>query len=306
MKKLFLVSILVFISSVGIYSQTPSRNPKPTPHPSTVKLQKTVDSGRDISNRSNNLRLTENFPVKTEKERKIVREKIKPRYRKTTKEERNYLSPSDEDAQKYYSFLKQKDTGLIKLISDKGCASNKNVVNASPQCERLTMPGAGSAYSFRFKDYRILDLSDLNFRKNRFESLGVLNHGFIVYIGDIPLESVTLKTKGVGYLASIKPAKNFNKAAELANKLTKGIKKDGFIYSSIKGVKENSTYVLRSIAYRGESLKTVDGIIYNEMDLDKRKDVIVAFRVVRLNPNEDVTILWKELRSKKAPKLKAK
>ncbi len=299
-----LLFILVFlIGNLTVFTQT--RNPTPTPFQviEDESVRRNVEKSTDLDRRSNDLRMTENLPVKNDEDRKIARERIQPLYRETTKEEMQFLAPSVEDSEKYAQFLKEKNTGLIKLIADKGCADNPDIVKNTPQCENLTMPGAGSAYSFRIKDYRILDLSDLNFRKNRFESLGVLNHGILVNLGDVPLEELTLDSKGVKYLAKFKAADDFNKAAEIAQKLTQGFEDNGFRYASIALVDENRPYALRVIAYRGVSAKTVGGIAYNENDFDKREDIIIAFRVVRLNPEEDVTILWKELDSNKSPKL---
>lgn len=305
MRNFLLMLFLLLGSWVGIFAQGPGRNPDPSTTMTGSDLNRERDEqADDVNRRANALGLVEKFPVKTDEERKVFLQRIQPLYRETTKEEMQILAPNSEDVEKYSTFLKQKNTGLTKLIADKGCASNPDIVKTSPQCEGYTMPGAGSAYSFRIQDYRILDLSDLNFRKNRLESLGVLNHGIMVNLGDVSLESITLESNGVKYLAKLKPANDFNKAAELAQNLTKGITDGGFNYSSISTAVENSTYIIRVIAYRGVSPKTIAGIAYNENDLDKREDIIIAFRVVRLIPNESVTILWKELQSKKSPELK--
>jgi hypothetical protein len=306
MRRSILLFCLFLLSGVGVYSQ-PGRNPQPTPVTGlSDTLERNVERSNDLNRRSENLRMTENFPVKNDEERKAFRENVMPRYRETTDDEKKFLAPNSEDAAAFAKFLDQKNTGLTRLVASRGCADDPRVVNTSPQCEGRTMPGAGSAFSFRFGDYRILDLSDLNFKNNRFESLGVLNHGFIVNLGDTPLEEVTLGSNGVEYLDKLKPAKDFNKAAEIAQNLTKGIKDGDFTYASVLPAEVNKTYVLRVIAYQGEAPKEQGGFAYNEMELDKREDIIVAFRVVRLNPNEDVTILWKKLSDKKSPKLKPK
>ncbi len=85
----------------------------------------------------------------------------------------------------------------------------------------------------------------------------------------------------------------------------KGYEKDKFTYASILDVTPDTTYVMRSIAYRGVSARNVNGIVFNELDFDKRKDVVIAFRVVQVNEGKDVTIIWKELDDNKAPKLEA-
>jgi len=88
--------------------------------------------------------------------------------------------------------------------------------------------------------------------------------------------------------------------------IAKGVEADGFLYRKGQPVKESSTFAVRSIAYRGQYLRSVDGIQYDELEFDERRDVIVAFRVVDREPNGNVTIVWQRLRDVQAPKLKVK
>ena len=299
MRKFFLLGFCLIATSV-VSAQVRG---KPTPKPPTP-LEKSVQQGRDISNRSNDLRNMENFPVRNEAERKVLRDQIQPLYRKPTNEERATLAASSEDRAKYASFIRGKKSGLVRLVADRGCSANTDVVKANLQCVEYTMPGAGSAFSFREKMHRLIRLADLNFKKNSLQSLGTLTHGIMVNVGDVPLEEASLTSKGAKYIVKLKPARNINKAAELANKLTKGIKEDGFLYASILVAKPNTTYFLRSIAYRGEARKAVGPYVYNELAFDKRRDIIIAFRIVRMEPGKSITVVWKELRNKKSPKIK--
>ena len=306
MKNLFLITVLILGGAVLAQAQQRGR-PDPTPQTTSERrTQQSIDRAKDISNRSNSLQLLEKLPPQVRGNNKFFKESIRPFYRKTTKEERSLLAPNEEDFTKHRGFLSQKKAGILRLIIDKGCVVNPKVVSAKPHCAKFSMPGAGSAYSFRYYDYRLVHLADLNFRKNTFQALGTLTHGIMVNLGNVSLEDINVKTKGMNFLAKFKPAKDLPKAADIANKLVKGINKDGFKYASVLPVKENMTYALRSVAYKGESLKKVGKIVFNEFELDKRKDIIIAFRVVRFHPNEDVTILWKEIQSRKAPKMKMK
>jgi hypothetical protein len=130
-----------------------------------------------------------------------------------------------------------------------------------------------------------------------------LNHGIMLNLGDVPVDSVTEKTEGVAYLAKLKPSKDFAEAADLATRLKKGIREGERTYASVLPTAANSTYVLRSIAYDGEAIRKVGPYAYNEMDLDNRRDVLVVFRVVRIEGDE-ATLVWKELDDSRAPKLK--
>lgn len=302
MKKLLLLFGLV-LGSFGVVNAQIGRNPQPVQTPSESPIN--ADRQKEINARSDNLRMTEKFPVHTNSNSTVFRESIRPLYRDLKKDEKELLAPQKEDSEKYAEFLKQKNTDLIKLISDRGCDKDFGVVVSSQHCETYSMPGAGASYSFRTKFYRMRQLGDVIFTGNHFQSVGQLTHGIFVNIGDVPLENVNLQTNGVSFLMSIAPTEDMEKADELTEKLIsgEGIKNGEFSYQSIVPASENTTYILRSIAYRGNIYRTIQGMPYDELEFDKRREITVAFRVVRLEGEESVTILWKELDSQKTPKL---
>lgn len=235
-----------------------------------------------------------------------LRRDIDALYRKTSKKEMKLLSVNEGDRQKYSLLLKSDQTGLIKLIPDLGCSTNSKVVVASEECLKYSMPGGGSSYSFRTGDYRIPQLADLTFFESAFEAGGLLSHGIFTGIGDVPIENVTLQSPGVKYLSEIKPITKYDEAVKFHDNISKGMNNDGFFYCNrIKAV-ENMTYILRSIAYEGEVPRAVNGITYNELDFDKRKDVTVAFRVIRKEEDGSIILLWRELARTKSPKMEQK
>jgi hypothetical protein len=241
-------------------------------------------------------------------ERRLVFLKInvEPLYRKPTSKELKTVEPSRELFVKYAGFLRQPGTGLTKLIDDKGCAENTKVVVATDNCLKYTMPGAGSSFSFRTQNYRIPRLSDITFVANSFQASGVLLHGIFVNLGDVPLEAVSLQTKGLKYLADFQPEPDYEKGKAIDLQLTQGIRHDGFLYRRGLFMVENTTFALSSIAYGGKYFRAVKNLTYNEFDYDKRKDVIVIFRVVEKDEAGNVTILWKELRRTDSPDVKRK
>ena len=309
MKRLLAGAFALAFLAGAAFAQTRPSTPYPQATPDPVYPSQDVENamkrGEDLNRRSDELRMTENFPVKNRPKNKELFELLEPLYRHSNDDERALMSADEADLAAFSGITKDKHAGIFKLIVDRGCADNVKVVDASVDCARYTMPGAGSGYSFRFEDYRMHHISDIVFRKGRFEALGVLNHGIMVDLGDVPVDSVTDKTEGVRYLAKVKASKDFAEAADLATKLTKGIKEDGYTYASILPVLEGHTYVIRSIAYDGEALRKLGKYTYNEMDLDERRDVLVVFRVVRLTDGREATIVWKRLDDSKAPKLKA-
>jgi len=228
---------------------------------------------------------------------------IKLLYREPTKEELLAISPNVEDTQKYAGFLRQPNTGLIKLAIDAGCSENTKIVVATPECLKYTMPGAGSSYSFRTENYRLRQLADIIYIDNSFQSAGVLLHGIFVKIGDVPLEKVNLQTKGLKFLVDFQPEADDDKKREFDKRISEGFFIDGFQYRRGLSAVENTTYILRSIAYDGVYKRVAQGISYNELKYDKRADIIVAFRVVRKDSDGSVTILWKKLSEKKSPEM---
>lgn len=306
MKNLVLLLVLALCGFISVSAQR-NEQPAPTPIVEDPQRAKGLDRQAEIDRRSDALRNTEAFPANVDnRNTKIFQENIKPLYREPTKEEERLIAPDEEDLKSYAAFLNQSKTGLIKMIVDRNCDGDDKLVKASPDCDKYTMPGAGASYSFRINNYRIRHLADINYTGRNFRAFGALTHGIFVNLGDVPLEQVDLQSPAVKKLLDFDPAGNFQEAQEFALKLDKGIEKNGFVYRNLLAAEENTTYVLRSIAYRGNLVRTVGGISYDELEFDKRKDIVVAFRVVRRDADGNVTILWKELSSKNAPKLKEK
>ena len=234
----------------------------------------------------------------------ILQRNIEPLYRKSSKKELKAVAPRPELFEKYAEFLRQHNTGLTKLINDSGCADNTKIVVATEECLKYTMPGAGSSYSFRTDSYRIPRLADILFTDYSFQASGVLLHGIFVNVGDVALNKVNLQTKGLKFLIDFQPEPDYEKAKVIADKLVEGIESDGFLYRRGLYAKENTTFVLRSIAYAGKYFRSVSRVTYNEFAFDERRDIIVAFRIVDKDDAGNVTILWKILADEKSPRVK--
>lgn len=298
-----LIFCLILLGAAAANAQTARPTPQSTPNQREEALRQIRE--RDAANRSfERLRGigSELGARRTAPSGQF--QNVQELYRKPTKKELQALAPSGEDARKYGEFLKTPNTGLTKLAADKGCAENSLVLVATADCLALTMPGAGSSYSFRTKNYRIPRLADITFTENSFQATGVRLHGIFVNIGDVQLEQVTLQTRGNAFLTDFEPESDFQKARDIDRRFSEGIKYDGLIYRRALGALDNTTYVLRSVAYRGSYHRAISGFTYNEFDFDKRSDVIIAFRIVRRHDDGAVTILWKQLAKKESPKTK--
>jgi len=188
--------------------------------------------------------------------------------------EREFLSPSAEDRAAFAQFLAAPDTGLIRLLPRPGEAEAK-----------LSIRGDGAYYSFTRLTTEYGYGSDIELGQGSF-SVGFAgaDYGFLVLLGDMPLESVTLDTPPVGFLASLKSPSTITEARAQYRQSADGIKQDGTVYAKRVGALAGYTYALRSV------------------NCD-RSDVLVAFRVVRKDTDGSLIILWKMLKQFPAPTL---
>lgn len=306
---LFVAIFSIGVLSIAAQQPTPQPTPQstpqstgriilPTPSETTLQRQKMEADARFAAMRSRGS--ADSYAMMRARRTQIFDEL----YREPKNKELRIVAPDPNDLKTFSAFLKHSNTGLIKLVKDYGCDENTKVVVATEECLKYPIPGSGASYSFRIENYRIRRLADLTFSDDQFSGFGVLNHSILVGIGDVPINEVTLKSTGMKFLTDFEPDTDFEKAKEFDKSLSEGIEKDGFVYRRSLPALENTTYALRSVAYKGSFVRSITGIPYNELDFDKRVDVIIAFRIVRRDEDGSVTILWKELDRKNSPKVK--
>jgi hypothetical protein len=230
---------------------------------------------------------------------------VAPIYRKPTSKELAVVGPSTTVLQKYSAFLSQPNTGVFKLLPDAGCASNERVISAKEDCIKYSMPGAANSFSFRTESYRIRHLADLTLDGGDLRIPGIFMHAMMTNIGDVPIEDISLASPGLQGLTSFVPSTKAEDVVEIDAQYSKGVENSGFLYLKQTAAEINSTYAFRVVAYRGKVVRSANGVPYNELDFDKRKDVIVTFRVVQKGEEDgSVTIVWKQLAEAEAPKIK--
>jgi hypothetical protein len=302
MKKIISFSILIFSGIISLKAQQPGATPR-TPTPAE-QAQQTLRRQQETNRRFEALRSVGEYNRRINNSvRSAALQTINNIYRKPNKEESKLLAAEKDDLKRYAPFLRGSNTGLTKLMIDRGCAEYTSVLNASEECRNYSMPGAGSSFSFRTENHRIRRLADLTYRDDSFYSPGILSHSILVNIGDFPLEQITMQTNGMKFLTDFEIVTEFEKAREIDKQINDGVENGGFFYSRKAEAAENTTYVLRVVAYRGSYYRAVQGFVYDELDFDERRDVTVAFRIVRRN-DESVTILWKILSNQKSPAIK--
>ena len=225
-----------------------------------------------------------------------------------TEEDKKYLEPNTELKAKHASFLKLSKTGLIRLAPDIGCNYSELIVDAREKCLQNSIPGGGAYYSFRRSKYVLPTVADLRFYENSFSVAGRIAGGVMVALGDIPLEQLNSKSEGVKYLAELVPATVREKANRQMTEFQNGLRKDNYIYTRALPLNPKTVYAVRIIAYQpdefSKNLKsTKDLYDFIQLEEDKRADIIMAFRVVEINNDGSIWVLWRELFRRDAPKL---
>jgi hypothetical protein len=225
-------------------------------------------------------------------------------YRRATKEETAPLTPPAAYFERYAEFLRKPGTGIITLNADETCSLDSEVVSASPGCAKYQFPGGGTSFSFRYLSYRIPRLSDITLQKNILKTDAVAQQGILVNLGDTPIEEIGLDSKGMRFLVNFAPAKTVSDL-EIANRnFERGVESGGFVYRIAFFAKPNTTFALRSIAFPGKYPKSINGVVYDEFQFDKRDDIIVVFRIINAEQNGNLTVIWRELSRKDSPGLK--
>jgi len=237
----------------------------------------------------------------------------KPYSQKELDEIRKKTEPEASDVARFKSFLAQSKSGIFKLIPNYDCESNL-VLRADDKCVDF-VPG-GWLYSLRMRSHLQLtqaewDVFDISLTGDVMAVDGFLSQSVIVPIGDVPIEDVDLQSKGLKFLTEFVPKTKYAEAREQYREIGALIRSDGLVFAKRVRAAENMTYAARLIAFRTPDLiaqrftsvggKNAKYLMLNTYD--KRCDIIVVMRVVGVGPDGSLTMLWRELSRKSAPKI---
>lgn len=222
-----------------------------------------------------------------------------------TKRDKQSISVDNQDKSKYTAFRKDSNSGILRLHDAEKCGEDGKVIRADEPCP-WNIIGKATFYSFRTEDYSNKIFSDLQFEDKTFKIVGLNSLGFLSDLGDISIENLNLQSKGIKELAEFQPSTNLEEIEKHFNLARSGFQIGDQIYKTEFKMDSNKTYVLRSIAYESKVFWKIGKRKINILAEDKRKDIIVIFRVVRENDDGSVNILWRKLQSKDAPKIETK
>jgi hypothetical protein len=211
-----------------------------------------------------------------------------PPPRKMTAEHKQRLYPSDAERSSLAALLREDGTGVTRLLPYTRCVVDPRILNVRGSCLDQVPPvrGGGSFYSFRAGKHHFAPYADIALRDNLF-NVGFTNHtlGMLTTVGDVPLAAVTLHNHAVRPFLKLVPAATLDETEREFRRSRAWLEVPEYSYSASVPVRENTTYVLRSIAF--------------EPNRSKPSDVLVAFRVTRKDADGAVTIAWKQLQKPK-------
>jgi len=188
--------------------------------------------------------------------------------------EKKFLEPSEEDQTRYAAFLRQPDTGLIRLLP----REQFDTESYKDGKKSIVMRGGGAYYSFTTLTHEYGNGSDIELQQDGFQvGFAGADYGFMTNVGDIPIESVGPDTRGVDVFGAYKPPRLEQLARREYRRFSEGADLEGVAVRSRLPVVSDSTYLLRSINYR-------------------ESDVLVVFRVLHVDSDGSVVIVWKMLK----------
>ena len=209
-----------------------------------------------------------------------------PRKPELSKEAKAALAPPDDLKLAYKDFLKQKNTGLIRLFPRKEKKERMMVSAGNPRAF-IPFRDGGASYSFSNHkygdDFVVAELRlDLDIYKyppgKAFWVAGPgANIGFITKLGDVALESVSVDRKEAKFLVELVSPNIEPIARKYQNMSSSGFDLDDVFYRNCVPAENNTTYLQRTIHYGSA-------------------DLLVAFRTVREEPDGSFVILWKILK----------
>lgn len=177
-----------------------------------------------------------------------------------------FLAPAPQDVTANADFLKQADTGIIRILPRERFQ------------DVLTLNGWGAYYSFTRLTHLYGQGSDLELQQGRFVvGFAGFDFGFMASLGDVKLETLSIAHPAIQYLANFVPPLTEAEARAQYARSGAGFEENSTTYRNRFDATLNTTFVVRSVQY-------------------ELADVLVAFRTVRQDSDGSLILLWKRLK----------
>jgi hypothetical protein len=195
--------------------------------------------------------------------------------------EKKFLSPSAEDRAAYAGFLKQPDTGLIRLLPRDVYDSETYKKNK----KTLTLTGGGAYYSFALRTHEYGNGTDIGLDSGQLQAgFAGFNFGIMTNLGDVPFEEITLDHPFAHFVSTYSAPETETDIRSEQTRFSRGTTVGETNYRNHLPVEVNATYLVRSIDYYA------------------KENVLVAFRVIRKDTDGSVIIVWKILKKYPQPR----
>lgn len=303
----FLWLALLMLPAVKVVAQIAPPTPRRTASDDEAARR------REEAARRESVRLLGELSRAAERDRRSPHEPPNDRFfdKKLTDAQKRLLTALAEDQAAHREFLQQAHTGLIRLLP-RGKYEFTTTVAANRDPDMvLPIRGGGAFYSFIEKKHSYGPWSEITLQEDRL-IVGFLHQslGVMARLGDLPLESLTIKTPGIDYLAQLVPPAEALAARDQSRRNFQGFSAGNCIYQANLPAMVNQTYVLRSTIYKKEGRMVVPpggGAIYVPHPYEYGGvDELIVFRILRASPDGGITILWKRLQKFAPPKIKQK
>lgn len=283
--QIIFVGLMIFFGAQEVFCQMPTSTPESNITARRVEPISNIEWTRQVQKMANGANVA---PMSS---RVVVSSGIMP---KLSNEAAKRHKIDKTDLADYKDFLKKPNTGIFKLLNAVVCVDKIGKELEKCVQEAIGIGFFANAYSFRGKDYQGNVQGDLTMQKGNLFTAPYGAFSFMVSLGDVPLDDLTLNSAGIKYLAEYKIPESVAEADAQIKPFINGVTIEDYIYFRGFAPLENRTFAIRSAGYKNDE----------NPFLGKPDDVVVAFRIIRLEANESITILWKELRRQKGIKLK--
>jgi hypothetical protein len=183
------------------------------------------------------------------------------------------LPPSTDDLKLFANFLSQPQTGLLRLLP------------RETYYGYLTIEGGGAYYSFTHLTHAYGYGSDIELYEGDLNvGFAGADFGFMISLGDVAIDSVTLDHPAIQYLAAFPAPTNLAEARIQQQRAGAGFSIGSYSYRDSVRAAAATTYALRSLCF-------------------EKSDVLVIFRVVRFDPDGSAILAWKLFKAFPVPHL---